>query len=82
LWDPESCIGEPPIHDHPSDFTSMVIAGEITNTRYEESPAGIDYERDRDAPGHEVARVVDTVPTALVLQGAARTRSSSRSALR
>ena len=33
LWDPAAAVGDPPIHDHPFDFTSTVIAGEITNTR-------------------------------------------------
>ena len=27
VWDPSSSAGEPPIHDHPFDFTSTVIAG-------------------------------------------------------
>ena len=35
VWDPSSSVGEPPIHDHPFDFTSTVIAGEMTNTRYD-----------------------------------------------
>ena len=38
VWDPSSSVGEPLIHDHPFDFTSTVIAGETTNTRYEEDP--------------------------------------------
>ena len=28
VWDPSNCVGEPPIHDHPYDFTSTIIAGE------------------------------------------------------
>ena len=32
VWDPSYCVGEPPVHDHPYDFTSTVIAGELTNS--------------------------------------------------
>ncbi len=61
LWDPAAAIGDPPIHDHPFDFTSTVIAGEITNTRYEESPSGVEYQRERYSLPDEQGRVVDSV---------------------
>ncbi len=61
VWDPTSSIGEPPIHDHPFDFTSTVIAGEMTNTRYEEDPLGVEYRRVRYTPPNEADRRSDTV---------------------
>jgi hypothetical protein len=67
VWDPSYLIGEPPIHDHPYDFTSTIIAGELTNTRYEEDPAGDEYVRFRYSPGAECERRSDAVrlaPTA------------------
>jgi hypothetical protein len=45
VWDPRYVTGDPPIHDHPYDFTSKVIAGELTNIRYVEDPAGDEYVR-------------------------------------
>ena len=61
VWDPTYCVGEPPIHDHPYDFASTIIAGEMTNTRYEEDPAGDEHVRFRYPPGAEVDRQSDTV---------------------
>jgi hypothetical protein len=61
VWDPESCSGEPPVHDHPFDFTSTVLAGEMTNTRYVEDPAGVEFRRERYARADEDARTCDTV---------------------
>jgi hypothetical protein len=61
VWAPSSCVGEPPIHDHPFDFTSTIIAGEMTNTRYDESPSGIEYRRVRYSTPDEDARTADTV---------------------
>jgi hypothetical protein len=61
VWDPDSCIGDPPIHDHPYDFTSTVIAGEMTNTRYVEDPAGTEYCRERYSPKDEHDRRSDHV---------------------
>ncbi len=61
IWDPSSCVGEPPIHDHPYDFTWTIIAGELTNVRYEEDPAGDEYVRFRYSPGSEGERRSDTV---------------------
>jgi hypothetical protein len=43
------------------DFTSTVIVGELTNTRYREDPAGDDYVRFRYSPGLEDLRRLDTV---------------------
>jgi hypothetical protein len=61
VWDPGATVGDPPVHDHPYDFTSTVVAGEMTNTRYEEDPAGVEYRRIRYAPANEDARTADTV---------------------
>jgi hypothetical protein len=61
VWDPSRCVGELPVHDHPYDFTSTIIAGELTNTRYEEDPAGDEYVRFRYATGAEAERQTDTV---------------------
>ena len=35
VWDPRSRVGQAPIHDHPFDFSSTSVAGEVTNIRYE-----------------------------------------------
>jgi len=56
VWDSSRCVGEPPIHDHPFDFVSQVVAGEMINTRYRVDPAGREYRRVRYAPGDESAR--------------------------
>ena len=61
VWDPSYCADEPPVHDHPFDFTSTIIAGEMTNTLYRESPSGVEYNRVRYPPGDEDARRSDTV---------------------
>jgi hypothetical protein len=61
LWDPASSVGEPPVHDHPFDFTSTVIAGQMTNTRYAEDPLGVEYHRMRYTPPEEDAHAVDTI---------------------
>jgi hypothetical protein len=61
VWDPSCCVGEPPIHDHPYDFTSTIIAGEMTNTRYEVDLAGDEYVRFRFPPGAESERRSDAV---------------------
>jgi hypothetical protein len=61
VWDPESCVGEPPVHDHPYDFTSTVIVGELVNTRYVEDPNGIEYSRHRYHAGDEDDRRTDSV---------------------
>jgi hypothetical protein len=54
-------VGEPPIHDHPFDFTSTVIAGEMTNIRFDEDPSGVEHRRERYSPSDEGARRADTV---------------------
>ncbi len=61
IWDPSYCGEEPPIHDHPYDFTSTIIVGEMTNSRYQEDPAGDAYVRLRYPPGAEVERQSDRV---------------------
>ncbi len=61
VWDPGSSVGEPPVHDHPFDFTSTVVAGELVNTRYEEDPFGDEYRRERYSPPDEDLRRTDTV---------------------
>jgi hypothetical protein len=61
VWDPSYCVDEPPIHDHPYDFTSTIIAGELTNIRYEEDTAGDHYARIRYSPGAEDERRSDAV---------------------
>lgn len=61
VWDPNYWVREPPIHDHPYDFISTIIAGEMTNTRYEEDPAGGEYIRFRYSPGAEAERRSDVV---------------------
>ena len=61
VWDPEGCVGEPPVHDHPFDFTSTVIVGELVNARYVEDPNGVEYARHRYRPGAEDDRHTDCV---------------------
>lgn len=61
VWDPSDVAGDPPVHDHPYDFTSTVVAGELTNTRYVEDPAGDEYLRFRYTPPDEDRRRSDTV---------------------
>jgi hypothetical protein len=61
VWDPSDCVDEPPVHDHPYNFTSTIIAGELTNTRYEEDPGGDEYVRFRYSPGAEGERRSDMV---------------------
>jgi hypothetical protein len=61
VWGPMYSIGEPVVHDHPYDFTSIVVVGEMTNTRYVEDPAGTEYQRVRYTPPDEDARTTDTV---------------------
>ncbi len=61
VWDPAAYAGELPVHDLPFDFTSTIVAGEMTNTRYEEDPSGIEYYRMRYSPPEEPARRTDTV---------------------
>lgn len=61
VWDPEGCVGDPPVHDHPFDFASTVIAGELVNTRYGEDPNGVEYTRHRYRTGSESDRRTDSV---------------------
>ncbi len=62
VWDPANGVADPPpVHDHPFDFTSTVIAGELVNTRYVEDPDGREYLRERYSPGDEHHRRADAV---------------------
>jgi hypothetical protein len=61
LWDPDYATCEPPVHDHPFDFTSTIIAGEMTNTRYQEDASGVTYTRWRYSPADEDGRRGDAV---------------------
>ena len=61
VWDPGEAGGEPPIHNHPFDFISTIIVGEMTNTRYYEDPAGQEYHRFHYSPPNEDARRSDIV---------------------
>ena len=67
LWAPEDMAGDPPNHDHPFDFTSTVVVGELVNTRYLEHASGTEYVRERYVVGNEDDRRVDTIR----LEGAA-----------
>jgi hypothetical protein len=61
LWDPTHMTGDPPVHDHPYDFTSTVVVGEMTNTRYEVDPLGVEHRRIRYSPTDEDSRRSDAV---------------------
>ena len=61
VWDPDGGIGDPPIHDHPYDFTSTIVVGELVDTRYVEDLSGDEYRRERYSPGDENDRRRDTV---------------------
>jgi len=63
VWDPTYSVvdDDPPIHDHPYDFTSEIIAGEMINSRYEVDPAGTEFTRFRYVPSDESSRIADTV---------------------
>jgi hypothetical protein len=61
VWHPSSSAGDPPIHDHPYDFESTVIVGELTNTRFIEDPQGEELTRFRYSPGEEDQRRSDKV---------------------
>jgi len=69
VWAPGRGTGSPVIHDHPFDFVSRVVAGELTNVRYVEDPSGASYVRDRYTPPDEDNRTTDVVR----LAGAAET---------
>ena len=58
---PPPACREGPVHDHPFDFTSTIVAGELTNIRYQEDPFGTEYRRERYSPGDEESRTRDTI---------------------
>jgi hypothetical protein len=77
VWDPESATSDPVVHDHPYDFTSTVVVGELVNTRYVEQAKGTEYLRERYSPGNANDRRADTVrlvATPETLRGGARYR--------
>ena len=61
VWNPSLSAEDPLIHDHPYDFTSAIIVGELTNTRYVENAAGDECIRLRYSPPDEEHRRSDTV---------------------
>ena len=61
VWDPGSSLADLPVHDHPFDFSSTVVVGEMTNTRYDEDSDGVEYHRVRYLPSNEDERVADTI---------------------
>jgi hypothetical protein len=61
VWNPSLTAEDPPIHDHPYDFTSTIVVGELINTRYTEDPSGAEHRRERYAPNDESDRRTDTV---------------------
>jgi hypothetical protein len=66
VWGPDCSRGAPPVHDHPFDFTSSIIVGEMTNTRYEERDSGVEYIRTRYSRADEDIRRTDTVKLSAV----------------
>jgi hypothetical protein len=68
VWAPDRCVGTPPIHDHPFDFVSRIIEGELTNARYVEDPRGAKYVRERYSPSDEASRTVDYVQLSSVVE--------------
>jgi hypothetical protein len=64
VWAPSRCVGASVIHDHPFDFVSRIVAGELTNARYEEDPSGVKYLRERYSPSNEDLRTTDIVQLA------------------
>ena len=64
VWDPGRRLGGPVVHDHPYDFVSTIVVGELTNARYEEDPTGVKYKRDRYRPGNEELRTTDFIQLA------------------
>jgi hypothetical protein len=64
VWAPERRTGGPVIHDHPYDFASRVVVGELTNVRFHQDPSGTKYLRERYAAPHEDRRTTDFVQLA------------------
>lgn len=61
VWDPTTAPEHPPVHDHPYDFTSTVVAGELTDTTWVEHPDGEVFRRERYRLDAEDERTVDEV---------------------
>jgi hypothetical protein len=68
IWVPDRRLGGRVIHDHPYDFTSRIVVGEITNLRYVEDPSGDKYLRERYAPADEEHRTADLVQLAATVE--------------
>lgn len=68
VWAPDRCVGAAPIHDHPYDFVSRIIAGELTNARYRTDPWGVEYLRERYSPQNEELRATDRVRLSATLE--------------
>jgi hypothetical protein len=64
VWAPDRSVGVLVIHDHPYDFVSRIVAGELTNIRYEEDSSGVKYLRERYSPPNEEIRTTDFVQLA------------------
>jgi hypothetical protein len=64
VWAPSHCIAGSVIHDHPYDFVSRIVVGELTNTRYEEDTTGTKYLRERYSPPNEDLRSSDFIQLA------------------
>jgi hypothetical protein len=61
VWNASMSAEDPPIHDHPYDFTSAIVVGELTNTRYVENSAGDEHIRFRYSLPDEEQRRSDRV---------------------
>ncbi len=61
VWDSSDVTGAPLVHDHPYDFVSTVVVGEMTNTRYLEDADGTEHWRVRYSTADEAARRTDSV---------------------
>ncbi len=61
VWDPATAPEHPPVHDHPYEFTSTVVAGELTDTTWAEHLDGEVFQRERYRLGAEDERTVDEV---------------------
>ena len=76
VWNPSLSADDPPIHDHPYDFTSAIIVGELTDTRYVENAAGDEHIRLRYSLPNEEQRRSDTVRLSRRLKPSVRATST------
>lgn len=68
VWAPDRRTTPSVIHDHPYDFVSRIIVGELTNARYAEDPSGEKYLRERYTLGNEEVRTADMVQLSATLE--------------